>query len=156
MRRPRSDGVILLHGPSSKARRAARTARLMSSTSPSAMLARVSPVAGLGVSNVLPEAASTHCPLMKSCRGAAMKSSTRRSRVTVMDAHLPYLRGGAATPLRPARVTARGAQPAGCGPLGSHHETTAGALAQGGPKPDGAESAGQLAESQCWTLGQGR
>ena len=64
MMRPRSDGVILLHGPSSKARRAARTARPTSSESPSATRASVSPVAGLGVSNVLPDAASTHCPLM--------------------------------------------------------------------------------------------
>src|SRR5580692_9557161 len=54
MIRPRSDGVILPHGPSSNARRAARTARLMSSASPSAIWASVSPVAGLGVSNVLP------------------------------------------------------------------------------------------------------
>ena len=66
MMRPRSDGVILLHGPSSNALRAARTARLMSSASPSATRARVSPVAGLGVSNVLPDAASAHCPSMNS------------------------------------------------------------------------------------------
>ena len=60
MIRPRSDGVIRLHGPVSKARRAAATARSMSSASPSATRARISPVAGLGVSNVLPDAASTH------------------------------------------------------------------------------------------------
>ena len=59
----RSDGVIRLHGPS-KAARAALTARLMSSASPSATCARVSPVAGFGVSKVLPDAASTNCPLM--------------------------------------------------------------------------------------------
>src|ERR1700683_2680563 len=86
MIRPRSDGVIRLHGPSSNAARAARTARLMSSASPSAIQARVSPVAGLGVSNVLPDAEAAHCPLMNSCRGVAMKSSTLRARVTVMDA----------------------------------------------------------------------
>ena len=34
----------------------------MSSASPSAIRARVSPVAGLGVSKVLPDAASHHCP----------------------------------------------------------------------------------------------
>ena len=45
MIRPRSDGVILLHGPSNAAR-AARTAWLMSSASPSATQASVSPVAG--------------------------------------------------------------------------------------------------------------
>src|SRR5499425_83156 len=91
MIRPRSDVVILLQGPSSNALRAARTARSMSSASPSATRARVSPVAGSGVSNVLPDAASAHCPLMNSFRGAAMNSSTLRSRVTVMDAHLPLL-----------------------------------------------------------------
>jgi hypothetical protein len=66
MIRPRSDGVIRLQGPSSNAARAARTARSMSSDSPSAIRARVSPVAGLGVSNVFPDAALVHCPLMKS------------------------------------------------------------------------------------------
>ena len=69
MIRPRSDGVMRPHGPSSNAVRAARTARSMSSASPSATVASVSPVAGFGVSNVLPEAASTHWPLMKSLRG---------------------------------------------------------------------------------------
>ena len=49
-------------GPLSKALRAARTARLISSASPSATAARVSPVAGLGLSNVCSDAASTHCP----------------------------------------------------------------------------------------------
>ena len=86
MIRPRSDGVILLHGPSSNALRAAFTARLMSSASPSATRASVSPVAGLGVSNVLPDAASIHCPLMNICRGAPMNCSTLRSSVTVMGA----------------------------------------------------------------------
>src|SRR4029077_16335145 len=94
MIRPRSDGVILLHGPSSNALRAAFTARSTSSASPSARWARVSPVAGLGVANVLPDAASAHCPLMNSCRGAPMKFSTFRSRVTVMNALLPWLGGG--------------------------------------------------------------
>ena len=73
-----------LHGPLSKALRAALTARLMSSASPSATLARVSPVAGLGVSNVLPDAASVHCPPMNSFRGAVVNSSTLLSTVTVM------------------------------------------------------------------------
>ena len=72
------------HGPLSKAWRAARAARLMSSASPSATLARVSPVAGLGVANVLPEAASVHCPSMNSLRGVAVNSSTLLSTVTVM------------------------------------------------------------------------
>src|SRR5271157_126482 len=84
MRRPRSDGVILPHGPSSKAERAARTARSL----PSAMRARVSPVAGFGVSNVLPDAASVHCPLMNNWRGVAMKASVFLSRVTVIGNYL--------------------------------------------------------------------
>ncbi len=57
----RSNGFTLLQGPSN-ARRAAATARLMSSASPSATDASSSPVAGLCVSNFLPEAASTHLP----------------------------------------------------------------------------------------------
>ena len=93
MIRPRSDGVIRLHGPVSNARRAAFTARSMSSASPSATRARVSPVAGLGVSNVLPDAESDHRPLMNSCRGTPRNASTLRSRVTVMNAHLPLLYG---------------------------------------------------------------
>ena len=72
------------HGPSSKARRAARTARSMSSASPSATVASISPVAGFGVSNVRPDAASTHWPSMNSWRLVAMKSSTRLSNVTLM------------------------------------------------------------------------
>src|ERR1700722_13411659 len=84
MSRPRSEAVSRLHGPSSKAARAARTARLMSSASPSATLARVSPGAGVGVANVSPDAASVHCPLMNSLRGAAVNSSTVLSTVTVM------------------------------------------------------------------------
>src|SRR6266568_7802875 len=56
----------------------------MSSASPSATLAKVSPVAGVGVSNVLPDAASVHCPSMNSFRGAAVNSSTLLSTVTVM------------------------------------------------------------------------
>src|SRR5271165_2239551 len=101
MRRPRSDGVILLHGPSSNAERAARTARLMSSAPPSAMRARVSPVAGFGVSNVLPDAASVHCPLMNNWRGVAMKASVFLSRVTVIGIYLLALEGrGSQCPAR--------------------------------------------------------
>ena len=57
--------------------------------SPSATLARVSPVAGFGVSNVLPDAASVHCPSMNSFRGAAVNSSTLLSTVTVHE--VPHL-----------------------------------------------------------------
>ena len=103
MIRPRSDGVILLHGPVSNARRAAFTARSMSSASPSATRARVSPVAGLGVSNVFPDAESDHRPSMNSCRGTPRNASTLRSRVTVMAASSPLPgAGAAATSLRPA------------------------------------------------------
>ncbi len=41
-------------------------------------------MAGSGVANVLPDAASVHCPLMNSFRGAAVNSSTLLSTVTVM------------------------------------------------------------------------
>ena len=58
----------------------------MSSASPSAILASVSPVAGLGVSNVLPEAASVHWPLMKSWRGVAVNCSTAWSTLPLPDA----------------------------------------------------------------------
>lgn len=47
--------VILGQGPSSKALRAADTARLISSTSPSATLAITSPERGSYVGNVFPE-----------------------------------------------------------------------------------------------------
>src|ERR1700761_1607040 len=57
----RCAGLNLDHGPSN-ASRAAVTARSMSSASPSATWARISPVAGLRVSNVLPDAASSHLP----------------------------------------------------------------------------------------------
>src|SRR5580693_9014660 len=63
--RPRSEGVILDHGPVSNAARAALTARSMSSLSPSATRDRTSPVAGLYVGNVFAEGASTHLPLMR-------------------------------------------------------------------------------------------
>src|SRR6516162_11530145 len=124
--RPRSDGVIRPQGPSSNAFRAARTARLMSSASPSATRASVSPVAGLGVSNVLPDAASLHCPLMNIWRGAPMNSSTLRSSVTVMGASsLLALRLRKAPP---SRLDSPHIGPA-CGPqaaaqLGSLNETT--------------------------------
>ena len=63
---PRSDGVIRPHGPSSKAARAALTARSISSAPPDATVASGSPVAGLGVVNVSPDAELTHFPPMKS------------------------------------------------------------------------------------------
>src|SRR4029077_15649508 len=107
MSRPRSEGVMRLHGPLSNALRAALTARLMSSASPSATLARVSPVAGFGVSNVLPDAASVHCPSMNSFRGAAVNSSTLLSTVTIMTYLISFI-------------------------LGSHNETTRVGPSQGG------------------------
>lgn len=62
----------------------ARTARSTSSASASTW-ASGRPVAGFGVAKVLPEAASTHRPSMKSCRGVATKSSTLLSKVTVIS-----------------------------------------------------------------------
>src|SRR5436190_23486665 len=53
-------------GPSSNALRAALTARSTSALSPSATLQMTSPVAGLSVSNVLPETLSCHLPPMNS------------------------------------------------------------------------------------------
>ncbi len=77
----------------------------MSSASPSATLARVAPVAGSGVANVFPDAASAHCPLMNSWRGAAVNSSTLLSTVTVMTCLISL-------------------------DFGSHHDTTEPVLAQ--------------------------
>jgi len=62
--RERSECEILDHAPVSNAARAAFTARLMSSLSPSAMFDSTSPVAGLYVGKVLPLAESTHLPLI--------------------------------------------------------------------------------------------
>ena len=63
-KRPFSDGLTLAQTPSSKARRAAATARSTSALSPSGTLAITAPVAGLYTSNVLPEAALTILPSM--------------------------------------------------------------------------------------------
>src|SRR5437868_12120499 len=60
--RPRSAAVVLDHGPSSNALRAALTARSMSALSPSATWQMVSPVAGLTVGKVFPLWESTHLP----------------------------------------------------------------------------------------------
>ena len=76
MIRPRSDAFIRRHGESSSnARRAARTARSMSSACPCATSASVSSVAGLIVANVWPEAASTHSPSISSLCGEWTKLS---------------------------------------------------------------------------------
>ena len=66
---PRLRASIPLHFPSSKARRAAATARSTSAASPSATCVSTSPVAGFTVSNVFPDAASTHSPPMNSLPG---------------------------------------------------------------------------------------
>src|SRR5256885_16594071 len=62
--RPRSEAFIFDQGPSSKARRAALTARSTSALSPSATWQMVSPVAGFTVANVLLETLSSHLPPM--------------------------------------------------------------------------------------------
>ena len=62
----RSAGFIVGHGPSSKAFRAAATARFTSSVPPFATVATASPVDGLYASNVSPPAASENSPSMKS------------------------------------------------------------------------------------------
>ena len=68
MRWPRSVGVMLPQGPLSNAARAAITARSTSAASPSGAVAHTSPFAGLMLSKLRPDAASSHCPLMKSLR----------------------------------------------------------------------------------------
>ena len=75
---PRADGVIRRHSDSyANAFRAARTARSMSSFSPWAASASRSSVAGLIVSNVAPEAASTHSPSISSLPGYDRNVATR-------------------------------------------------------------------------------
>src|ERR1043165_8811501 len=64
MSRPRSAPLVLDQGPSSNALRAALTARSTSALSPSATWQIGSPVQGLSVANVLPDALCTHLPLM--------------------------------------------------------------------------------------------
>src|SRR6267378_3872572 len=59
---PRSEGVIRRQGPDSNARRAAATARLISSRSLSGTRAITEASAGLKTSKVLPETAGTHWP----------------------------------------------------------------------------------------------
>src|SRR5262249_4502711 len=60
--RPRSAALIRGQGPSSNALRAAWTARSMSALSPSATSQSTSPVAGVSVEKVLPDALPVHCP----------------------------------------------------------------------------------------------
>src|SRR5262249_51784035 len=57
-----SDGLTLAHTPSSKARRAAATARSTSALSADGTLAITAPVAGLTTSKVSPETAPTIFP----------------------------------------------------------------------------------------------
>jgi hypothetical protein len=61
----RAAGVSVRHGPSN-AWRAAATARSASSASPAASSAITSPVDGLMLGNVRPEAAGTHSPPISS------------------------------------------------------------------------------------------
>src|SRR5271169_6305097 len=73
---PRSEGVMVAHGPDSRARRAACTAASMSALSPSATCAITLPVAGFVTSKVLPEAAPTHLPLINIFFGVARNCVT--------------------------------------------------------------------------------
>src|SRR5215470_2901447 len=63
---PRCEAVIFFHGPFSNAARAAATALSTSAASASATCEMTSPVEGLMVGKVLPEAASTHLLLIRS------------------------------------------------------------------------------------------
>src|SRR5205814_2166107 len=73
---PRSLGVRQRQGPDSKARRAAVTARLISSRSLSGTRVMTDASAGLKTSKALPEAAGTHLPLMRLCFGFASQAAT--------------------------------------------------------------------------------
>src|SRR6266481_8989587 len=66
IRFPRCAALIFRHGPLSNAARAAATALSTSAASASATCVITSPVEGLLVGKVFPEAASTHFPLIKS------------------------------------------------------------------------------------------
>ena len=74
--RPRSVAVIAGQGPLSNARRAARTARSMSTSSACAHSAKSLPVAGLWVWKVCPDFAFTHFPSMSNCHRRAVNSLT--------------------------------------------------------------------------------
>ena len=76
-RRSRSFGFIRAHGPSSNARRAARTARSTSAASPWATSVMGAVVAGSKVVKVLPDAAPVHSPPISIERSVEMKSLTR-------------------------------------------------------------------------------
>src|SRR5437764_11439358 len=76
--RPRSAALIFGQGPDSNALRAAATALSMSALSPSATSQIFSPVAGLTVANVLPEALGTHLPPMNiGCSALTLGGLTR-------------------------------------------------------------------------------
>src|SRR5699024_1611379 len=73
---PRSAGLILDQGPSSKALFAAFTALFISSSTASLTFAKISPLAGLYTSKDFPETESTNSPLINNCFGLFRKSST--------------------------------------------------------------------------------
>ncbi len=77
MRLRRTDGFMADHGPLSKARRAAWTARSISAAAPAEALAKTSPVAGLMTSNVSPDRAGTNLPSMNNAWVRARKLWTR-------------------------------------------------------------------------------
>jgi len=86
----------------------------------------------VGVSNVLPEAASTHCPLMNSLRGAAVNSSTVRSTVTVINGHLLAARRGRLPHCSCPHGAARGHQSGtSARSVGSNNLTTGTGVKQG-------------------------
>src|SRR6267378_2965978 len=91
---PRSLGVIVRHGPDSNARRAAATARLMSSLPLSGTRAMTDASAGLNTSNSLPDAAGVHLPPMRFCWGFLSHAERRglifNSARAVADSPLPW------------------------------------------------------------------
>src|ERR1043166_4857201 len=74
---PRSLGVMPRHAPDSNARRAAATARRMSSLSLSGTRAMTDASAGLNTSNNFPDAAGVHWPPMRFCFGFLSQAARR-------------------------------------------------------------------------------
>src|SRR5450759_5859600 len=88
---PRSLGVRLRHGPDSNARRAAFTARLMSSLPLSGTRAITDASAGLNTSNNFPDAAGDHLPPIRFCFGFLSHAATRGPiLISVLPETLPF------------------------------------------------------------------
>ena len=85
IKRARSVPVIVPQGPSSKAARAALTARSTSSSPASGAVAHARPVYGLMLSKVFPESASTHSPPISILYRASRRTRGLRSTVSPLS-----------------------------------------------------------------------